>query len=397
MGNRFGFISFNNVRDVKELERELNGTKMGNSKLKVNVARFASENESLFGNSNAEKVHRSEELPGGVPKHYNINSQAVANRGRGLLFSELFSKENFPTAGEASKKATDGMVVEVPEKTLAFPDLSGKAAVGRCLDLVTLNNLNNLLSKDGIKEFSLSYMGGLFMTVKFYKEEDCNELVCNHAVWRQWFSSLDHWSGQSMTFERIAWLKVVGVLIHLAVDEVYNSIVGRFGKVLHGSQRSSEDCDLSVNCLGILLGDGVRIADHITLKWKDKLLKVWVEEEMADWIPDCLREEESSSDDVQSSNFVSTTGKRNRRLKGRRIREGAKLVIGTRCLRIVICMGKGKGRRCFWVRIKWRRISKLEGIPRGVQFFLVSMINTLWLEVLVGRRLLWVGLKSVGS
>ncbi|KAM0042515.1 hypothetical protein Hdeb2414_s0010g00330721 [Helianthus debilis subsp. tardiflorus] len=109
--------------------------------------------------------------------------------------------------------------------------------------------------------------------------------------------------GQSLPFERIAWLKVIGVLIHLAVDEVYNSIAGRFGKVIHASQRSSEDCDLSVNCIGVLVGDGVRIVELITLKWKDKMFKVWVEEELADWIPDCLEPAESSEEDELSSQF----------------------------------------------------------------------------------------------
>ncbi|MFS7906738.1 hypothetical protein Hanom_Chr01g00062731 [Helianthus anomalus] len=38
------------VRDVKDMERALNGTKMGNYKLKVNVVSFSAENMKLFGN-----------------------------------------------------------------------------------------------------------------------------------------------------------------------------------------------------------------------------------------------------------------------------------------------------------------------------------------------------------
>ena len=48
-GNRFGFITFKNVSNVRELEKRLNGVKMGKYRLKVNVAKFAVENVGLNG------------------------------------------------------------------------------------------------------------------------------------------------------------------------------------------------------------------------------------------------------------------------------------------------------------------------------------------------------------
>ncbi|MFS8009541.1 hypothetical protein Hanom_Chr14g01286161 [Helianthus anomalus] len=45
MGNKFGFISFTGVRDKREMEGRMKEVKMGNSKLLVNVARFATENK----------------------------------------------------------------------------------------------------------------------------------------------------------------------------------------------------------------------------------------------------------------------------------------------------------------------------------------------------------------
>ncbi|MFS8013332.1 putative nucleotide-binding alpha-beta plait domain superfamily, RNA-binding domain superfamily [Helianthus anomalus] len=48
-GNRFGFISFKYVNDWKELVKKINGVNMGGCKLKVNVARFAVENNGIEG------------------------------------------------------------------------------------------------------------------------------------------------------------------------------------------------------------------------------------------------------------------------------------------------------------------------------------------------------------
>ncbi|XP_022031139.1 glycine-rich RNA-binding protein RZ1C-like [Helianthus annuus] len=41
-GNRFGFISFNNVKDITEFEKNMHNTKMRDNRLKVNVAKFTS-------------------------------------------------------------------------------------------------------------------------------------------------------------------------------------------------------------------------------------------------------------------------------------------------------------------------------------------------------------------
>ncbi|MFS7899292.1 hypothetical protein Hanom_Chr14g01307521 [Helianthus anomalus] len=75
---------------------------------------------------------------------------------------------------------------------------------------------------------------------------------------------------------------MVGVPIHLAADEVYDSIARHFGKIVHASQRFVEDLDLSVNCVGVLRGDGVRIEE--------------VEEVAEEWTPEGLDEDGSEVD-----------------------------------------------------------------------------------------------------
>ncbi|MFS7984092.1 hypothetical protein Hanom_Chr11g00982461 [Helianthus anomalus] len=275
---------------------------MGSSKLKVNVARFASENASFLATMNMAGGSNLEELAGKNHVQHQRNNQAFIKDGGGKLFSDLFPKDYGVKAGNSSAQVSKGKMVEALEQTTTFQELNGKAVVGRCLNLLTMNNLFSHMTKAGVLDFSLSYLGGLYMLVKFSSTENCNELVCNHGVWSQWFSSFDHWISQSPAFEKIAWLKVVGVPIHLLVDEVYDSIAKNFGKIIHASQRSSEDNDLSVNCIGVLTGVGTRIAEEVTLKWKDKLFKVWVEEETTGWVPECLKED-GYSEDERSSQF----------------------------------------------------------------------------------------------
>ncbi|KAJ0790378.1 hypothetical protein HanPI659440_Chr05g0214771 [Helianthus annuus] len=279
---------------------------MGNSKLKANVARFAAENVGILDSLEAKGKRQPQSQSGKVGNGQFDSQVFVSNRG-GKLFSELFKVGekgvgSNPGGGEGFK--SEGKVIEIPDNTQACGELNGKALVGRCINLHIINNRKEVLSGAGILDYSLSFLGGLSVLVKFSSVEECNSFIASYDRWKQWFTSLDHWMGQSLPFERLAWIKIYGVLIHLAVDEVFESIARQFGKVIQASQRTSEDVDLSVNCIGVLVGEGHRINNQIIIRWKDKSFRVWVEEDLVDWIPDCLSEEEPSGDDEVSSQFV---------------------------------------------------------------------------------------------
>ncbi|MFS7909297.1 hypothetical protein Hanom_Chr01g00092951 [Helianthus anomalus] len=104
----------------------------------------------------------------------------------------------------------------------------------------------------------------------------------------QYIRRLETWKGQSLAYERIAWIKIQGVPLHLVENAVFNSVGEKFGKVIKLSQLSKEDDDLSYDCLGILVGDGKPICGEANLKWSNKLFKVWVSEEPNEWILDCV-------------------------------------------------------------------------------------------------------------
>ncbi|KAI3801833.1 hypothetical protein L1987_29950 [Smallanthus sonchifolius] len=79
-----------------------------------------------------------------------------------------------------------------------------------------------------------------------------------------WFSSLERWSGQVLPFERIAWMKIRGVPLHLAENAVFNTIAAGYGKVVQPSQL------------------------QVILKWRDRAFRVWISEEEGIWLPECL-------------------------------------------------------------------------------------------------------------
>ncbi|KAI3803366.1 hypothetical protein L1987_31517 [Smallanthus sonchifolius] len=170
----------------------------------------------------------------------------LSHRRRRLRGKGDLSKVKDPvTLSLRSKAMGKVIVVDIPEETSAFQELYGRALVGRCVDVVTLTKLSLILDEVGFKFESLSYLGGLSILIKFEEVELRLELLNNPDAWSSWFSSLVIWQGQEFKFERIAWVKVLGVPLHLSTNSVFDSIAGKFGEVVMASQVSGGDSDLS--------------------------------------------------------------------------------------------------------------------------------------------------------
>ncbi|MFS7955929.1 hypothetical protein Hanom_Chr07g00648531 [Helianthus anomalus] len=274
MGNRFGFVSFKGVRDVKDLEGSMKNIKMRNHKLVVNVARFTAENKEIQRQTGNLYSH---------PQGGNIG-----NGGRGNKCKHL-------SAGK-------------------YRDVLQGFSVGEGVaDLKTLVKLDKLNKEANGPIIRLKYVGGLYMLLVFENKE---ELIKDYNLnFKVWFSWSEVWKGQSLSFERVAWLKITGVPLHLMDNEVFDLVGRLFGKVVHASALNFEDKDLAFDLIGVLVDDGNPIRDSVTLMWKEKKFKVWVVEELGDWVPDCISGIESCEDrsvsdsgteDVESVNGSSS-------------------------------------------------------------------------------------------
>ncbi|KAJ0695183.1 putative RNA recognition motif domain, nucleotide-binding alpha-beta plait domain superfamily [Helianthus annuus] len=249
-GSRFGFMSFVNVLDKVELEKSLKGAKLGNVSLKINIAMFAVENT---GNSVQQEV------------------------------SEGFNVDSVDSGSSGSGKS----VVE-PDRTLAFNDVIGFAVVGRTVDLEMLVDLDRMLKITKISYLRIQFLGGLSILISFSEEESASKFLDSRGIWGPWFSKLEAWKGQSLPLERVVWLKLHGIPLHLLDVEVLMQVGELFGKVLHSPKSVSEDLDLSLVTVGVLAGEAARIREFVTLSWKGRSFRVWVEEEQEAWVPDCM-------------------------------------------------------------------------------------------------------------
>ncbi|KAJ0661055.1 hypothetical protein HanOQP8_Chr14g0544461 [Helianthus annuus] len=198
-----------------------------------------------------------------------------------------------------------GKQVVAPDRTDAMQDLKGVAVVGRAVDLETLVDLDRLLHIAKVSYGKIQYLGGLSVLISFREEPASRLFLESKDLWGPWFSKLSVWEGQSLPFEKVAWLRVIGLPLHLLDRDIIKLVGEPFGKILHVQKDFGTANDLSFVRIGVLSGVVDRIKDVVTLKWKERNYRIMVEEELDVWIPDCLgRMAEGSS--AMSSSMASS-------------------------------------------------------------------------------------------
>ncbi|PWA40101.1 nucleotide-binding alpha-beta plait domain-containing protein [Artemisia annua] len=294
-GKRFGFVSFLDVRDIKEMLRRMYNIKMGAFKLEINVARFILED----GEIREEYVHK-QKAPNIPPSHNtgNINVR-FAKKGT-FSFKEALT-------GDRKKEEVQNKTLILDDHQPVMEDLHGRSLFIKLGSFAVLRNLRSILSDMGLKGGRLRYLGGLQLLITF-NSIDHATMAKDELLGRpKDFSLVESWKGQEIDFEKIAWVKIQGIPMHLMNDETMDKVAGLFGTVIHKTQLEEDDLDLSYYYAALLVNSGKIIQGEVSLMWKDKLYSVWVYEDTGARVPDFLNEGSCSlyDESVDSSSSSS--------------------------------------------------------------------------------------------
>ncbi|KAJ0565309.1 putative RNA recognition motif domain, nucleotide-binding alpha-beta plait domain superfamily [Helianthus annuus] len=308
-GCRFGFASFKDVKDKTDLLKLLRGVSLGGCKLKVNIARFALENGSgngVRGGGNVRVNQMRGRNDGKSSCFFPEGNDRASNFRDFRSYRDVLGKGKQKEDGPAFGVSQDsGKQVVAPDRTDAMQDLKGVAVVGRAVDLETLVDLDRLFHIAKVSFGNIQYLGGLSVLISFREEPASRLFLESKDLWGPWFSKLSVWEGQSLPFEKVAWLRVIGLPLHLLDQDIIKLVGELFGKILHVQKDFGTANDLSFVRIGVLSGVVDRIKDVVTVKWKERNYRIMVEEELDVWIPDCLgRMEEGNS--AMSSSLASS-------------------------------------------------------------------------------------------
>ncbi|MFS7960136.1 hypothetical protein Hanom_Chr08g00699651 [Helianthus anomalus] len=128
----------------------------------------------------------------------------------------------------------------------------------------------------------------MLVLASFKSGEDMERFFTLAKDNKESFRSVEKWVGQTMLFERIAWLRIQGIPLHLLDNSIINMIGGKFGKIIQEGQHGEWDSDLSYDYVGILVSEVKRIQEEVVVQWRGRRYRVWVEEEIGEWEPEFL-------------------------------------------------------------------------------------------------------------
>ncbi|KAJ0883210.1 putative RNA recognition motif domain, nucleotide-binding alpha-beta plait domain superfamily [Helianthus annuus] len=295
LGKRFGFVTFNKGRNMEDLEAELKDVWIGSYKLFIVPARFVD----------------GKEIPRKKEKVWQqVKGKVVQEEGK----DEACGRESIPVdvcvGDRRSFKDTllnkesvnnEELEIKVDTSLRVFGEWYDRAVIVHLKTLEALTNLKVWLKNMNVNEVEIKYVGGLCVILVFPNRDAKMVFTANKNAWGIHVDLLEEWYGQTFTVPRIAWLKIHGVPLSLSCSKVFEDVATKFGSIIHSVTFPEEDGDLSVACVGILRSVSGRVNQKVILNWKSSKFDVWVEEDLGDWIPECLVDMEDEESDMEET------------------------------------------------------------------------------------------------
>ncbi|CAH1453373.1 unnamed protein product [Lactuca virosa] len=131
----------------------------------------------------------------------------------------------------------------------------------------------------------MKYLGGLSIGIRFRNDYDVNEFLMNEKYWGNWFSEFKFGNSYDELPGRIAWLKIIGLPLHMWSEENFARIAGTVGKILSPSEIPISLQDVSCGKICVLTDRKTKINEVVAVESKRYILWVGIAEVDFDWSP----------------------------------------------------------------------------------------------------------------
>ncbi|KAL4589701.1 hypothetical protein LXL04_002609 [Taraxacum kok-saghyz] len=180
-----------------------------------------------------------------------------------------------------------------PEPVIELKKVTGMANWYNCAQnlfgvaksLQQLRKIPDIMKiKDGPGKY-IYYTGGLGITMRFEDPSLAKRFLDDKNTWGRWFSSLKQGEDEIPSFQRLAWLKVVGLPTQLECLENIEMIGNSWGKTLEVGELSWDKHDISYNRMCILTNHRKAINEKITIQIEKEKYRIGVSEIEVFWHP----------------------------------------------------------------------------------------------------------------
>ncbi|CAH1416400.1 unnamed protein product [Lactuca virosa] len=191
--------------------------------------------------------------------------------------------------------------------------------VGEAASLDHLGHLPKLLLAKGETCVEVKFIGGLMVLMLFDHSVAAKEFMVSEHRWKDYLKWV-RWGDKVETHEeRVAWVRIMGLPLHLWGQRNFRIITEGFGKTIAPYEDIPHRVDLSHVKIGLLTTRRTRINDEIHAAFEGKVYKLGIIEFDEDWFPFRFDPPEDGKE-----KWMKTIGCQRRMTKGKRGRYGRK-------------------------------------------------------------------------
>lgn len=223
-GKLFGFVRFDQVLQVQELEVRLHMIWIGLHKLQVNLSRFSR--------------HQVERVPEGTRKPSKRPLRGGEFVKQGLNFVDVvkgatrvqWRPKATATGDEAGEEEWRGLDFNIHEVEMKWLE---KCYVGEVHSPTMVESVQDRILEEGVTSMRVIPMGVSHVLLKPVEGEDLEELINDSGGFLDnWFSRNVKWLPMEVSRERYTWIRCHGIPLHAWTAEVFESIVASLGRFI---------------------------------------------------------------------------------------------------------------------------------------------------------------------
>ncbi|PWA88613.1 hypothetical protein CTI12_AA118510 [Artemisia annua] len=216
-GERFGFVRFRGVSDVKLMEKRLGNINIGNMKLKVFIASDR-RSKNVYQNERnkgyIEMTRQREVKPGAWRDERSYRD--VLHRTKDVIAKPTAGMSG--STGSCSKVVGNGTTEDIAQEIVEIEVENGrikylkKCVIGEVGEVESLDLAKSRLEADGREVEDIKLLGNLDILIKFKNERTVENVLKNKSLdVHQWLSNARKWVAGFSPDRRLVWLNIMGV------------------------------------------------------------------------------------------------------------------------------------------------------------------------------------------
>ncbi|CAI9279887.1 unnamed protein product [Lactuca saligna] len=304
-GRWFAFIRFTGVKYASDMEARLQGISCMGRILMINIAKF----ERKEINKNKREVPAA--------RRFQEVQRAPNDAWRdGRTFAIVAA--GFPSLPPPQPPTLSSSPIQLRSCTFMEYWLKSELTlVGEVRSYTHLTSLPDSIFNREDGRYKAKYLGGLKIGIRFRNPSDVRNFMEDKEFWRLWFKWIDRGDKVDIKEDRIAWLKVVGLPIHLWDEGNLRAITRKLGVISKSMEISMSKIDVSYMKICVITTSLKRISEEIIVAVDNRIFKIGVYKIDDDWKPfsthnydnDSEYEDEDDEDAISNTMIVDDENK----------------------------------------------------------------------------------------